>query len=469
MSDEVGLSREDLLALISDLRACSEGGEPASSCTPTRSTASNPAPAPPGPAPARHRHHHHACRPGGRPCPRTVLRHSVTVNHDLAQILGREESAVLEFKSSAKDRDKIRRAICALANDLIGGGGGDLLIGVRDDGSACSVDTSDNELLNLSQIRDEGRLLERPSMTVDRAVFDGARVIRIHVNASGAPPVRLDGVAWVRPGPLTKRASADDERVLSERRRSALLPCDSRPVPGAGIQNLDIELLRSTYIPSAVDPDVIAENGRPLGRQLQSLGLLTPDGVATTVGILLSGFDPTTFIPGAYVQFVRYRGTDVDSSVQDDEEIRDNLMAAFKRLTPILQAHNSQSLEAEDDFVERTHVDYPMPALREAVLNALVHRTYEGSNSPVRVLWFDDRVEVSNPGGPFGAVNCENFDHVNDYRNPTLASAMKSLGYVNRFGRGIERIRLQMRRNGNPEPCFDVTDSWWRVTLRRRA
>jgi ATP-dependent DNA helicase RecG len=391
------------------------------------------------------------------------------VSEDLAITLGRVESPTLEFKREAKDRDAIRRAICALANDLVGAGGGDLLIGVAKDGTAHPIDTSDDALLALAQIRDEGKLLERPSMTVDRAVCDGADVIRIHVHASTAPPVRLDGVAWVPPGPLTKRASAQDERVLSERRVAAALPFDARSVVGAQKSDLDLELLGSTYITAAVDPEVLEENGRPLPQQLRSLRLLDSTGVPTVLGLLLGGFDPTAFLPGAYLQFVRYEGVDADAAIRDEEEIRDNLITATRTVTSLLQAYVTRRVERVDALAEQGISDYPVPALREAIMNALVHRTYEVSNAPVRILWFDDRVEVSNPGGPFGAVDEENFDHVNDYRNPSIAAAMKTLGYVNRFGRGIERMRVQMARNGNPPPLFDVSRSWWTVTLPRVA
>jgi ATP-dependent DNA helicase RecG len=98
-------------------------------------------------------------------------------------------------------------------------------------------------------------------------------------------------------------------------------------------------------------------------------------------------------------------------------------------------------------------------------MNAIMHRNYESSYAPVRVAWFDDRIEVTNPGGPFGQVRPDNFDRVNDYRNPSLAAAMKSLGYVNQFGRGIGRVRASLRRNGNPEPEFVVDDASWTVTL----
>jgi hypothetical protein len=124
-----------------------------------------------------------------------------TVAADLAMTLGRVEAPALEFKREPKDRNAIRQAICALANDLTGQGGGDLLIGVDRDGTPYPVDTSDEAVLKIAQFRDEGRLLDRPSMTVDRAVFDGADIIRVHVNASGTPPVRFDGVAGYGSGP----------------------------------------------------------------------------------------------------------------------------------------------------------------------------------------------------------------------------------------------------------------------------
>lgn len=386
---------------------------------------------------------------------------------DLAVTLGRVESPVLEFKREARDRDAIRKGICALANDLVGNGGGDLLVGVANDGTPYPVDTSDQALLTLAQLRDEGKILERPVMTVDRAIYAGAEIIRIKVHASASPPVRLDGVAWVRTGPQTVRATAQDERVLSERRVAAALPFDARAVVGSQPSDLDLELLRSTYVAAAVDPDVLEENGRPLEQQLGSLKLLDRGGVPTGLGILLGGFDPTAFIPGACLQFVRYDGTDADAPIRDEEEVRDNLITATRTLTSLLQASVTRRVTDIDAMSEQTVADYPIPALREAIMNALVHRTYEGTNAPARLLWFDDRVEVSNPGGPFGVVDERNFDHVNDYRNPSLAAAMKTLGFVNRFGRGIERMRLQMERNGNPPPRFDVSRAGWTVTLPR--
>ncbi|MCL6613251.1 MAG: hypothetical protein K6U03_01305 [Firmicutes bacterium] len=102
--------------------------------------------------------------------------------------------------------------------------------------------------------------------------------------------------------------------------------------------------------------------------------------------------------------------------------------------------------------------------------NALMHRDYHGSNAPVRLTWFVDRVEIQNPGGPFGQVTRENFGRpgVTDYRNPHVAEALRNLGYVQRFGVGIQIARKVLAENGNPEPEFDVQENHVLVTVRKR-
>jgi len=87
-------------------------------------------------------------------------------------------------------------------------------------------------------------------------------------------------------------------------------------------------------------------------------------------------------------------------------------------------------------------------------MNAIMHRDYE-SNAPIKFYQFKDRVEIVNPGGLYGNARPENFPNVNDYRNPVVAEAMKVLGYVNQFNRGIARVKLELKDNGNSAPVFD--------------
>lgn len=389
------------------------------------------------------------------------------MSEDLAVTLGTEETPCLEFKQSA-DSKAVRQAICAFANDLPNLGGGDLLIGVSDKGVALdNVDSSDGMLLALTDNRDNGKIIDRPCLVVRRAFFQGKPIVHIRVEASSTPPVRLDGTVWVRPGPTTRRATRDDERVLSERRRFRDGPFDSRPYLGATVEDIDIRRFRSDVLPAFVSPEVLEENERPIELQLASIKIASPDRVPTNMGLLLIGLNPTGFIPGAYIQFVRYSGLGVDGSVIDAQELRGNVLDSVDRLQSMLLGHLHTSIEATSAFVERDRPDYPIEALREACMNAIIHRNYESSHAPVRIAWFEDRIEITNPGGPYGAVRSDNFDRRNDYRNPSLAGAMKELGFVNRFGRGIGRMQKVLSTNGNPPAEFDVDDSSWMVLMRR--
>ena len=109
-------------------------------------------------------------------------------------------------------------------------------------------------------------------------------------------------------------------------------------------------------------------------------------------------------------------------------------------------------------LLSERHATDPKGALQQFVRNAVMHRTYESTNAPVRVTWYEDRIEITSPGGPYGVVRADNFGQagVADYRNPNLAEAMRVLGFVQRFGVGIATARRLLAENGNPAPEFDV-------------
>ena len=120
----------------------------------------------------------------------------------------------------------------------------------------------------------------------------------------------------------------------------------------------------------------------------------------------------------------------------------------------------------ESDLRERTAIDYPPAAIRELLLNAIMHRSYE-SNAPVRFYWYDDRIEIQNPGGLYGMASPENFPRQTDYRNPVVSEALATLGYVNAFGRGVIRAQDALRRNGSPEAEFTFEATHVLATIRR--
>ena len=135
----------------------------------------------------------------------------------------------------------------------------------------------------------------------------------------------------------------------------------------------------------------------------------------------------------------------------------------------VLQVNIFTATDVVVQPVELRHPDYPIVALQQLARNAILHRTYDGTNAPIRIYWFSDRIEIYNPGGPFGQVTRDNFGvpGITDYRNPHIAEAMKNLGYVQRFGIGIALARRELEKNGNPLPEFRVDDTDVLVIVRK--
>ena len=333
------------------------------------------------------------------------------------------ESDLVERKASLSNPDRIRQAICAFANDLPDHRRpGVIFIGANDDGTCASLSVTDELLLQLSHMRDDGKIQPIPSITVEKRVIDGCETAVVAVKPSLAPPVRLSGVTWIRVGPRRAIATPEEEKILAERRRSRDLPYDLHPMPSATIKDLDIDLFEREYLRSAIAPEVLAQNTRSLEDKLKALRFLTPDGEPTVLGVLVFGKEILDLIPGAYVQFLRLDGTELTDPIRDQKKINGPLQQLLRRIDEVLEANNSVSTSVISKPVEIRHPEYPLPALQQLVRNAVLHRTYEGTNSPVRIYWFSDRIEIHSPGGPFGQVTRENFGQpgVTDYRNPHL-------------------------------------------------
>ena len=347
-----------------------------------------------------------------------------------------------------------------------------VFVGVTDSGECAGIPITDNLLRNLGGLRSDGNIQPFPVMTVQKRVVGGCDVAVVEVAPSDAPPVRFRGQVWVRVGPRRAVATAEEERRLAEKRRAGDLPFDLRPVVTASLGDLDIDLFRRDYLPSALPPDVLAKNERSVDHQLTALRLTTPapESVPTVLGILVVGRDPRQFVAGAYVQFLRIDGTALTDPIRDQKEIDGPLPQVLQRLDDLLQANIAVATDVTSESRETRHPDYPLVALRQVVWNAVLHRAYDGTNAPVRITWFNDRVEVQNPGGPFGQVNRQNFgtEGITDYRNPHLAEAMKYLGYVQRFGMGIPLARRALVENGNPPLEFQVEEAHLLAVMRRR-
>ena len=309
-------------------------------------------------------------------------------------------------------------------------------------------------------------------MTVERHVLQGKEVAVVKVEPSDSPPVRCRGVIWIRTGPSQRIANAQDERILNEKRRHKDTPFDIQPIPTSDISDLNLIQFEHEYLPQAFDPDILEANERTLEERLAVTKMIAAvdEPFATVLGILVLGKNPQDFLPGAYVQFLRIDNVHLidDKDILDREEIGGTISDILHRLDNKLIAHNRTTVDFTSSSIEQRTELYPIPALQQIIRNALMHRTYEGTNAPVHVYWFNDRIEILSPGGVFGAVTAENFGkpYLVDYRNQNLAEAMRVLGYVQKFGSGIQIARNLLQRAGHPELEFEILDNFVRISIK---
>lgn len=391
---------------------------------------------------------------------------------ELEALLRDIESDRVERKASISDKDKVCEAICAFANDLPDyRKPGVLFVGVNDDGTCAGLDVDDELLKTIAAIRSDGNILPLPSMDVQKRCIGGCILAVVVVHPAVSPPVRYRGRVHVRVGPRRAIATRDEERRLSEKRRTLDLPFDHQPVTGATIDDLDRTLFERTYLPSALPPDVVLQNDRTLEQKLSGLHLLLPDGTPNVAGLLTIGKDPRSWILGAYIQFVRFDGNDLTGAIRHQEEIDGALPDLLSQLDRVLAAQISLDTRITETGPETRDPDYPLGALLQLARNAVLHRSYEATNAPVRIYWFKDRVDILSPGGPFGQVTIQNIGQpgITDYRNPLIAESMKALGYVQRFGVGFTLARKELRLNGNPDLIIEAQPSAVMVTIRRRT
>lgn len=394
---------------------------------------------------------------------------------ELLRLLTDIESDSVERKQSFSDdvSTKAREAVCAFANDLPDNKkAGVLFIGVKDSGEPSYLPITDKLLLDLAAMKTDGNILPQPVLTVEKRVLNGADMAVVTVLPSNMPPVKFKGRIWVRTGPRRAVANEQEERILIEKRRYKNIPFDIYPVPSSNISDLSKLIFENEYLTAAFAPDILEENGRSYQERLASCKMITSpeDTTPTVLGLLTLGKSPQDFLAGARVQFLRIDGTELTDPVIDEENIGGALTNLLRRTEEKMTAHNRVEVDVTSESTHHYMHTYPPVALHQILYNAVFHRTYEHTNAPVRVYWFNDRIEITSPGGPYGNVTASNFGQpgITDYRNPNLGEVLKNLGFIQSFGRGIALARKAMDQNGNPPPEFTANQSAVLCILRKK-
>ncbi|GMU86766.1 MAG: hypothetical protein AMXMBFR48_20070 [Ignavibacteriales bacterium] len=376
---------------------------------------------------------------------------------ELERILPGGEQFQIEKTISLTDKEKFGEAICAFSNDFPASGKpGYLIVGVHDDGRIAGIHENENILQTLMDFRNDGRVVPPPFINVQGFSFPDGYVAVAEVLPGKQPPFRYKGKVYIRLGPRSSVASEAEERILSEKRSSFASSFDSLPCYGSTLNDLSMEIFKFTYLPNAIDSETLLENGRNEKQQLASLKFydLKAD-CPTNAAILMFGSNPLLYLPGGYVQYIRFEGRDVTSDFIYEKRFSGDLTTQMRQMDEFIKANIIRKTLHE--IGGQHSYNYPVSAIKELLYNAVIHRDYQ-SHAPVKFYEFDDRIEISNAGGLYGKARPENFPNENDYRNPTIAEAAYTLGYVNKFNVGIKRAKAALERHGNPEPVFSYNE-----------
>ena len=377
---------------------------------------------------------------------------------ELYGLIALDESYRIERTVSTGNMDKFQEAICAFANDLPGSRKkGYLLIGVTDDGRISGLKVDDALVKKISGIRSDGNILPLPVMTTEKVSTEKGDVLVVEVTPSFDTPVRYRGRTFVRIGPRRDIANAEEERILAERCAASLPTFDTHPCREATIEDLEIDTILNEYLPKAIDAEVLANDKRLMKEQLASLHLFNLQwDCPTFAALIMFGKKPKYFMPGAYIQYVRFKGSDNGGEILNERRFEGCLFMVLPELENFIRDGIITKRPVPVSILREKNVfNYPFKALRELLMNAVMHRDYQ-SNMPTRLYQYDEHIEVMNPGGLYGQARPENFPYVNDYRNSVVAEMMRTLNYVNMFNHGVRDVQEQLKENENPEAIFNV-------------
>ncbi len=365
---------------------------------------------------------------------------------NLIDLLKRPESKTLEFKRDLSSPDGVLRTIVAFANTA----GGVLLLGVEDAtrnvrGVAKPL-AMEERLANL--ISDS--ILPRLIPDIEILPWRRNHVLAVQVHPSSGRPHYLksdglEGGVYVRVGSTNRRA---DRELIDELRRFARGETfDEQAMPECDSEALDFRAASESFA-----------SVRKLKRaDLETLRLMVKyqgRKVPTVGGMLLFGKERKHYFPDAWVQAGRFRGTD-KTYITDTLEIRTFPVRAVEEAVAFVQKHALHAMEI-GAVHRKERWNLPPVAVREAIVNAIVHTDYAQHGAPIRVSIFDDRLEVENPGLlPFGLTVDDLLQGVSKLRNRVIGRVFHELGLIEQWGSGIQRMVAVCRDTGLASPVLE--------------
>lgn len=369
---------------------------------------------------------------------------------ELIDLLSRGEDSRHQFKENFTNADALAAEIAAFSNTV----GGQIFIGVRNDGSVLGLSGAEIDRLN-QLISNSASQNVRPAVNplTENVPHPSGTVMVVTIAEGKAKPyMDKNGVIWVKSGSDKRRATSREE-IQRLFQRAGLVHADETPVMGLGAGDVDMPYFEAFFEQQFGQP--LAQNDQPLPQLLSNMNLMN-QGRLNVAGSLLFAKAPQFALPAFIVKAVAFVGNEIeDQRYIDSRDITGKLADVFQQTLGFIIA-NTRAAQRDQGFNSQGQPEIPRIVWEELIANALIHRDYFIS-APVRVLVFANRVEIISPGHLPNNLTIENIKAGNsNIRNPILASFAAKLLPYRGLGSGLLRalrawpqIELTDDREGN--------------------
>jgi len=360
------------------------------------------------------------------------------------------ESETLELKRTTGELRGAGQTLCGLLNQR----GGVVVFGVAADGRIAGQEVNDGTLRDVAAaVRD---IDPAPRVDVRRIEAGGGRsLIVLRADAGSAAPYTYDGRPFIRLGSTTRRMNREEYERRLLARLHARHRWETLPATSWSIADLDADEIRQTVVEAVAAKRLAAVPSEKPEAILRRLNLLA-DGHPTQAAVVLFSRNPLPQFPQCEIRLARFRGV-AKSEFIDHRQFQGHAFALLRQADAFFDMHLPVASRIVSGRMRREdRPQYPPEALRDALVNALCHRDYSEAGASVGVAIFDDRLEVWSYGRLPGGLTTQQLlgDHPSVRRNELIADVFYRRGYIEKWGRGTQKILDLCRRIGARDPEF---------------
>lgn len=381
---------------------------------------------------------------------------------DLIEIISKGESPYIEFKEEKIKPNDLAGEIVSFANME----GGTIIIGVSDEGviKGVSIEDIEEKIMNICR----NNCIPNIIPIYKEIVVDNAKVVVLTIpKGANKPYYTVDNKYYVRVG-TTKRIASREELMLLFQ-ASGAVHFDISSVEGTTKKDLNMDFIRDYFLKYNMF-DLYEETEEAVDRILVNADILregTNTKECTVGGLLIFGKKVGDRLPQNGISFAHFRGNDITEELIDKKQIAGNLPDIVEQALVVIK-NNIKTPSTIVGAIREEKEIYPAVVLREALVNAVVHRNYSIIGSKIRVLMFSDRIEFHSPGKLPNTVTIDKMKIGVSYsRNPFLVKYMENLRYIDQLGRGIPMIIKNMKNLGAREPELKEIGEEFVLTIYR--